>query len=238
MKDLEVTGPFDFNLGYWIGQYDTHPEIYFSKRALSNKVSASESFQFAGDYSKWQQFLNTFNAFIFVGHAKSDEFGLNAHFLINDNDILFAEQFESMNLTIPFVAVLGCNSGKTGIIPSEGLRTGFQRSLHIGGVHSSLTALWEIEDQTNGIYIEQFLNALSLGSSIEEATRTAKLHLLKLSHKGQLQHDPYAWAAYRLTGNGNITYLKASESTRSPLINPWLIIFCVLLLWVAVLRGY
>ena len=65
------------------------------------------------------------------------------------------------------------------------------------GARSTLATLWQVNDQTTSILMNQFYTALSQSKTKAEAIRQAQLSLLNDSNYKR----PYFWASYVLVGN-------------------------------------
>lgn len=92
------------------------------------------------------------------------------------------------------VTISSCESAGTRTYDAEGL-VGLGWAFMRAGAHSVVAGLWDVDDASSPILMDEFYNALSKGKYPADALRIAKLAML---HSDQLHSRPYYWAALQL----------------------------------------
>ena len=79
---------------------------------------------------------------------------------------------------------------------------GLRRAFALAGARTVVTNLWDVEDETARIWIEQFYRERFIGGrSIPDAMRLAGLHVLDQRRKAKLDTHPFYWAGWYATGD-------------------------------------
>ena len=108
------------------------------------------------------------------------------------NELYLGEVF-ALDLDAELVVLSACETGRGQIANGEGV-LGFVRGFHFAGAKRMVVSLWQVSDESTGVFMVDFYRALLAGSTPKAALRSAKL-------KGIAGHwPPYAWAGFVLTG--------------------------------------
>lgn len=111
---------------------------------------------------------------------------------LNMNEIFY------MNLNTDLVVLSSCQSGRGKLFKGEGVR-GLARAFMNAGAPSVVVSLWNVNDQSTAILMEDFYRNLILGKDKDEALRLAQLKLM--GYKGGKYQHPFYWAPFVLLGN-------------------------------------
>jgi CHAT domain-containing protein len=109
-------------------------------------------------------------------------------------------------LTADLVVLSACNSGS--VNTNRGL-SGLEYAFLNAGAKSVLSTLWNVEDESTAMLMEQFYRNIKAGERKSRALQLAMLYLI--SHG---KSDPFYWAAFRLTGD-NSPIILSSPATFS-----------------------
>jgi CHAT domain-containing protein len=117
----------------------------------------------------------------------------------------FADILE-LKLNADLVVLSACDTGLGRLREGEGI-VGLTRAFLYAGASAVVASLWEVEDQSTSVLMEQFYRRLKQGESKAEALRQAKLDVLQamidLRALGTRQSlaPPFYWAPFILVGD-------------------------------------
>ncbi len=117
---------------------------------------------------------------------------------LNDN-YLYTYEIYNLNLNAELAILTGCETGKPGYQPGEGMIS-LAHAFNYAGSESILTSLWSIDEQSSAQILESFYTHLEAGMSTDRALRQAKLDYLR-NAEGRTLHPQY-WAGLILMGTG------------------------------------
>ena len=112
-----------------------------------------------------------------------------------EDGFLTLSEIYGLKLNSDLVTLSACKTGLGSRISGEGV-IGLSRAFINAGARSVVVSLWEVDDQSTAIFMEEFYRLLAQGIDKVEALRKAKQHL---HHKGY--ENPYFWAAFVLIGD-------------------------------------
>jgi CHAT domain-containing protein len=111
-----------------------------------------------------------------------------------------------LKLNAEMVVLSACDTGLGRFREGEGI-VGLTRAFLYAGASSTVSSLWEVEDQSTGLLMEEFYRRLRKGESKAEALREAKLELIqsKVELKALGMREslaaPFYWAPFILVGD-------------------------------------
>jgi CHAT domain-containing protein/Tfp pilus assembly protein PilF len=111
-----------------------------------------------------------------------------------------------LKLNAELVVLSACDTGLGRFREGEGI-VGLTRAFLYAGAASTVSSLWEVEDQSTGLLMEEFYRRLRKGESKAEALRQAKLELIqsKVELKALGMREslaaPFYWAPFILVGD-------------------------------------
>ncbi|MFK8057138.1 MAG: CHAT domain-containing protein [Saprospiraceae bacterium] len=109
---------------------------------------------------------------------------------------LYAYEIANLSLSADLVVLSACNTGGGKMVEGEG-QISLARSFRQAGCPNIVQSLWQADDETTSILMENFYTNLKAGVGKAEALRQAKLSFLKQGRK----NFPHYWAAFVLTGD-------------------------------------
>ena len=118
---------------------------------------------------------------------------------------LTVEDVLGLDLKATLVTLSACESGLSKIHPGEEL-VGMTRSFLYAGTPALLVSLWSVDDESTGVLMERFYEALldpSPGG--EDGARTSKARALQAAQRSVRSNDrfdhPFHWASFVLLGD-------------------------------------
>jgi CHAT domain-containing protein len=110
-----------------------------------------------------------------------------------------------MKLDADIVTLSACNTGLGKMHAGEGI-VGLTRAFIYAGAASVVVSLWNVEDQSTGMLMEEFYRLMAKGESKAKALRNAKLKIMRTTVKleatdsRQSLSSPFFWAPFVLVG--------------------------------------
>ena len=149
-----------------------------------------------------------YNILHFAGHGRFDFLNPNGSYLIMKEDkkndgFLTVREIYDLHSDYDLVVLSACQTGLNKISKSDEL-LGMSRAFLFAGTHSLIASLWEIEDKSTAMLMENFYNHIKK-YTFSEALRKAKMSNLRKFH------HPYYWSAFIPIGDYK---LKASGGER------------------------
>ncbi len=189
---------------------------YFTSSNLLVKHSATK-----------KDFLLNFPNYSIVqlySHVDADTSGQDPLLYFYDSALFVNELQGFKNSKTNFIILAAFRTGVGRIVKGEGVFS-LSRSFAAAGIPTTITNLWEIENQSTYLITELFYKYLNEGFSSDEALQKAKLEFLELSDKEQ--QLPYFWASSILIGQPQV--LKTTTT------NSWHIVYFTLALALSVI---
>ena len=113
-----------------------------------------------------------------------------------DDGSLTVSELYDLQLRAELVVLSACETGLGGLMGGDDV-VGLTRALIYAGAENIVSSLWEVDDETTLILMENFYKAIDQGMDKAQALRYAQNKLrIKNPH-------PYFWSAFYLTGSGN-----------------------------------
>lgn len=139
-----------------------------------------------------------------ASHAKSnDQNGNDSYIAFADADsvtpgkgILYARDIYGIPLQAEMVVLSACETALGEYQKGEGI-IGLTRACMYSGAKSTVTSLWQVDDDQTSNLLSGFYEGLQDGLPKDEALRKAKLDYLKTGTQGH----PYYWASFIPIGN-------------------------------------
>ncbi|WP_299674638.1 CHAT domain-containing protein [uncultured Dokdonia sp.] len=119
--------------------------------------------------------------------------------VFSQNERLLFDELYTYNIPAQLAVLSACNTG-TGILKEGEDLQSLSRAFTYAGTNSTLTSLWNVNDQSTKEIMKSFYHNLKNGDSKHIALRKANLTYLNSTTDETLKH-PYYWAAFTLSGN-------------------------------------
>ena len=113
----------------------------------------------------------------------------------NEDGFLTLSEIYGFKLNADLVSLSACKTGLGQRIPGEGV-IGLSRAFIDAGSRAVLVSLWEVDDHSTALFMEEFYQLLTKGVSKVEALSRAKEYLRQKGYE-----NPYFWAAFILIGD-------------------------------------
>ncbi len=107
---------------------------------------------------------------------------------------LYLFDIYNLRLNAELVVLSGCGTG-LGLVEDRDELVGMTRGLLYAGARSALATLWDVKDDSTGLFMRSFFSHLKEGSTKPQALREAMAEV-RTTHP-----HPYHWAPYVLVGN-------------------------------------
>ncbi len=185
---------------------------------------------FVNEKATKKEFLNALKRHSIIqlySHATADSLGNEPTIYFHDEKLLLSELQYLDKLPTQLIGLSACNTGIGKSVKGEGIFS-LARGFAAAGIPSSLTTLWEVDDQATYVLTESFYRFLSQGLPADVALQQAKLQFL-LSYEKRHQL-PYYWSGTVLFGSSPVLTPEVSNYWLYALIGGCLIF--VLLFWV------
>jgi CHAT domain-containing protein/tetratricopeptide (TPR) repeat protein len=127
-----------------------------------------------------------------------------------EDNFLQAHEISKLKLHADLVVLSACETGYGKFEQGEGVMS-LARSFMYAGVPSLVVSLWQVNDMSTSIIMEEFYNELASGKDKPTALRQAKLSYLKKSD--DIAAHPAFWAAFVQIGNTNAVALKTVQGS-------------------------
>lgn len=170
--------------------------------SLSNISSQfSSSALFTNEKATKQEFIQNLPRYTIVhlySHAEADEVNAEFTLFLNDSSVRVSDLQLLGNLSTKLIVLSACKTGVGKVMKGEGVFS-LARGFAAAGIPSSITSLWQIDNQSTYQINELFYRFLAKGLPLDVALQEAKLEFLRVKDKS---YDlPYFWAASILIGN-------------------------------------
>lgn len=113
----------------------------------------------------------------------------------NEDGFLTLSEIYGLKLNADLVTLSACKTGLGQRIPGEGV-IGLSRAFIDAGSRAVLVSLWEVDDHSTTLFMEEFYQLLTKGVSKAEALSRVKEYLRQKGYE-----NPYFWAAFILIGD-------------------------------------
>ncbi len=118
---------------------------------------------------------------------------------INNDNILFANELQVMQLHADLAVLSACHTGFGKLNKGEGVYS-LARAFAAAGVPCTVMSLWRLHEDTGPAIVEAFFKYLQDGKPKDEALRLAKIDFLKDPNHEETT-SPYYWAGLMVTGD-------------------------------------
>jgi CHAT domain-containing protein len=144
----------------------------------------------------------------------------------DEDNFLYAYEIKQLGLHAGLVVLSACETGVGKYQRGEGV-VSIGRGFMYAGAPSLLMTLWNLNDQSGAVIVEQFYKNLSEGMEKDEAIRQAKLFYLD-NYPSEYTH-PFMWAAFVQVGDYSSIQINHKTNWNYYIIGA-LVILLVLLL--------
>ncbi len=111
---------------------------------------------------------------------------------------MFLNELSLLPNNASLVILSACNTTSGKIETGEGVMS-LARGFYYGGVQTTISSLWNVDDKSSQFIFKDFYRNLNQGTSKSKALHSAKINYLK-NHVGS-EASPYYWASLILIGN-------------------------------------
>jgi CHAT domain-containing protein/tetratricopeptide (TPR) repeat protein len=115
-----------------------------------------------------------------------------------ENELLFVRELYNLELNSDLVVLSACETGTGKLQRGEGIIS-VARAFAYAGARSTVTSLWEVNDQSTAGLTRYFYRELRAGASKDEALRKARLQYIREATVRQAH--PFFWAALMPAGD-------------------------------------
>ncbi|WP_299519434.1 CHAT domain-containing protein [Winogradskyella sp.] len=199
-SDITAFAPVTFNNGL-AELNNTRNEISKLKQLLNGDF-------YLNDQANKDNFLNNI--------SNSQIIHLATHANANDsispwialqNEKIYLNELYNIQSNAQLVTLSACNTASGQIKEGEGIFS-LARGFFHSGSKSVASTLWNVNDKSTSLIIEEFYKNLNQGQTKSEALRNSKLSYLE---KNSLSNaSPYYWASFVLIGDTNTVSLDNS----------------------------
>lgn len=127
-----------------------------------------------------------------------------------EDDFLQAWEIAQMDLKAELVVLSACETGYGKFRQGEGVMS-LARSFRYAGVPALLVSLWQVNDNSTSLIMQNFYAELLKGTSKAEALQQAKLGYIDSLHNDLMAH-PAFWAPFIQLGNNQAVTLERKGS--------------------------
>lgn len=140
--------------------------------------------------------LPAFNMIHLYSHATADSLGNEPAIYFYDSALNLSELGNLPDLNTRLIVLFACNTGVGKTIKGEGIFS-LARGFASAGIPSTISALWQIDNNASYDLAEQFYKNLADGQPSDAALQQAKLEMITSERDYEL---PYFWAGAVLIG--------------------------------------
>ncbi len=178
------------------------PQAATEMRGIERHFDSVQQTVFSGDQATAQTYLasrpNRFSLIHFVAHGTASFTSPldSAVILTRQGDAykLYARDIVREPLSADLVTISACNGEGVRTYFAEGL-VGLTWAFLRAGAHSVIAALWEVNDNSTPILMDQLYGEISKGAPPEVALRDAQLSLL---NSNTIYRRPFYWAPFQI----------------------------------------
>ncbi|MEM7104262.1 MAG: CHAT domain-containing protein [Bacteroidota bacterium] len=134
----------------------------------------------------------------------------------------------ALRMKATMVVLSACETARGKIAKGEGVMS-LARGFAYAGCQSTVTTLWQVNNQSTADIMERFYNHLEAGLTKDVALKQAKMDYLGSDEIDQVGAHPYYWAAY--VPIGNTSALQFGKGT------PWFVFPIILVIIILLGRG-
>jgi CHAT domain-containing protein/Tfp pilus assembly protein PilF len=183
-------------------QYPNLPQAAAEMARVAKYFSSAERSVFSRDHATANSYLDSlpqqFSFIHFVAHGTASRASPldSAVILTKEGDSykLYARDIVKQPLRADLVTISACNGAGMRTYSGEGL-VGLAWAFLRAGAHRVIAALWEVNDNSTALLMDQLYSGIRKGAAPEVALREAKLSLL---HSGTVYKKPFYWAPFEI----------------------------------------
>jgi len=129
-----------------------------------------------------------------VPYLKEPALVLSADPAKKGDAFLTLSEIYGLKLNADLVVLSACSTGLGQSIPGEGVM-GLGRAFINAGSRAVLVSLWQVDDYSTALFMQEFYRLLTRGADKQEALARAKQYIRQKGYE-----NPYFWAAFILIG--------------------------------------
>lgn len=143
------------------------------------------------------------------------------------DDLLLAYELPSLQLAADLVVLSACQTAAGRYQIGEGAQS-LGLGFRYAGAASTLSTLWEVNDESSRLLMELFYSYLQTGQRKDKALQAAQIRYLELVDQNEVAAQPFFWAAWWLSGNSNALELP-QKTNYGPFV--WAAVFALFLVF-------
>ncbi|WCL82203.1 CHAT domain-containing protein [Saprospira sp. CCB-QB6] len=116
------------------------------------------------------------------------------------DDLLLAYELPGLNLSADLVVLSACQTAAGRYQAGEGAQS-LGLGFRYAGAASTLSTLWEVNDESSRLLMELFYSNLEAGQTKDKALQNAQVRYLELVDQKEVAAQPFFWAAWVLSGD-------------------------------------
>ena len=192
-------------------------------------VDSMESFglHYTQNEHALQKFMESKSAILhFSGHANWDKTERESSSLVFNQDKFSIADVYARDWNCKMAVLNACSTGEGIHNEGDGL-DGFQRAFYMKGVAQIMYSIWDLDDRSSHIILNQFYKNLALGSTTSASLRTAQFDYISNALNSSLA-APFYWAGHRAMG-ADQKFKKRNNHSKSSL-SPWILSLLIILI--------
>lgn len=142
-----------------------------------------------------------------------------------EDDLLLAYELPSLHLSANLVVLSACQTAAGRYQAGEGAQS-LGLGFRYAGAASTLSTLWEVNDESSRLLMELFYGYLQAGQRKDKALQAAQINYLELVDQREVAAQPFFWAAWWLSGNSSALELP-QKTNYNPFL--WAAVFALFL---------
>ncbi|MEL7145770.1 MAG: CHAT domain-containing protein, partial [Bacteroidota bacterium] len=198
-EELIAFSPIDFKTEGLASLKETETEV----KEISNLYGG---IVYSGQEASKSQFLAVSDNYGLIHLATHAQAGKNPWIAFSDGK-MGANELYTFDNQAELVVLSACNTFAGKLVAGEGFIS-LARGFFYSGANAIVASLWNVNDQSASLIIQNFYANLQMGLGKSDALRGAKLRFLEENSLSAA--SPYYWASFTLMGN--TAPLPASEN--------------------------
>lgn len=184
-------------LGFFPVFSNTGKELKYSLNEAKVLERDFESIIFKNKEATKKNFINNINNATIIHlstHSKSGNYIGEANIEFHD-EVLSLNELYTLDCNAGLVVLSACETGVGSLIKGEGAIS-IARGFNYIGAENLLFSLWEINDKSTSLIMNEFYNAYTKEIAFSNANQQAKIKYLANSEIENYNKSPYYWGAF------------------------------------------
>ncbi|MEO8255039.1 MAG: CHAT domain-containing protein, partial [Flavobacterium sp.] len=175
----------------------TNYTLTYSKNELKSIQNSFKGKFFQNSDATFQNFKDNaakYSILHLSTHATAGDLQIPASIKFYDREVLYSELYQ-LNISPNLVVLSACETGVGKLFKSEGAMS-IARGFQFAGAQNLLYSLWNVNDYTTSMLMENFYKNVKKNISYYSATHQAKIDFLKDKNISNSKKSPYYWASF------------------------------------------